>query len=155
MPTNKAQYNRVSTETSVSIAKQDDQNSSVEELIAIDPQVKPRKQYSPRRSFDTAYKARILAAYDACDSSTERAALLRKEGLYHSRITAWRQQQADGKMKTTRSQKKAARIDHLIRENEQLKKKMAQAEAIIEIQKKVSDLLGTHILSHEDNEVIS
>lgn len=94
-------------------------------------------------------------AYDACDNSMERAALLRKEGLYHSRITAWRQQQADGKMKTTRSQKKAERIDHLIRENEQLKRKMAQAEAIIEIQKKVSDLLGTHILSHEDNEVMS
>jgi len=54
-----------------------------------------------------------------------------------------------------KGQKNAARIDHLIRENEQLKKKIAQAEAIIELQKKVSDLLGTHILSHENNEANS
>jgi hypothetical protein len=40
----------------------------------------------------------------------------------------------------------------LVRENEQLKKKLAQAEAIIDLQKKVSELLGTHILPSKDTE---
>ena len=43
--------------------------------------------------------------------------------------------------------------EYAIRENEQLKKKMAQMEAIVELQKKVSDLLGMHILSPENSEV--
>jgi hypothetical protein len=42
-----------------------------------------------------------------------------------------------------------------VRENEQLKKKLAQVEAIIEIQKKISELLGTHILAQESSEVKS
>lgn len=154
MPANKAQLNSISTETLS--PSQDAQDSFNKEITAApDPQVKAKKQYSPRRSFDIAYKVSILAAYDACDSAAQRVALLRKEGLYHSRIIAWRQQQTKGKMSASRSQKKTAKIDHLIRENEHLKKKMAQAEAIIEIQKKVSDLFGTHILSRESNEVIS
>lgn len=146
MPANKAQRNSISREALN--LNQDAQDSFKKEVpVALDPQVKAKKQYSPRRSFDTAYKVRILAAYDACDSATQRVALLRKEGLYHSRITAWRQQQTKGKMNASRSQKKAARIDHLIRENEHLKKKMAQAEAIIEIQKKSPICLG-RISSH-------
>jgi hypothetical protein len=40
----------------------------------------------------------------------------------------------------------------MTREIEQLKKKLAQAQAIIELQKKVSELLGTHILSHDSSE---
>ena len=115
-----------------------------------DPQVKIKKSYSPRRSFDTAYKLRVISAYDACETSADRGSLLRKEGLYHSRIAAWKQQlnhsQQSGKKKNI------LRTDHLVRENEQLKKKLAQAEAIIELQKKVSELLGTHILPVEKNE---
>jgi transposase len=129
---------------------QEEISNSSEKLIPVDPQVNPRKQKAPRRSFDAAYKSRILAAYDCCSDASSRGELLRKEGLYYVRIAAWRKQQADGKNKSTK--KNATRIDHLIRENEQLKKKMAQAEAIIELQKKVSDLLGTHILSLEDGE---
>jgi transposase-like protein len=117
-----------------------------------DPQVKPKKHYSTRRSFDTAYKLRILAAFDACESAVERGTLLRKEGLYHSRITAWRQQFSNSKLTSGEKKSKALRTDHLVRENEQLKKKLAQAEAIIDIQKKVSELLGKHILPNEDTE---
>jgi transposase-like protein len=117
-----------------------------------DPQVKPKKHYSTRRSFDTAYKLRILAAFDACESSVERGALLRKEGLYHSRIAAWRQQFNNSKLNNGKKKSKALRTDHLVRENEQLKKKLAQAEAIIDLQKKVSELLGKHILPNEDTE---
>ena len=55
------------------------------------------KAKSPRRKFTTEYKLKFLAAYEACDNSLARGELLRKEGLYQSRITAWRQQRDAGK----------------------------------------------------------
>jgi hypothetical protein len=116
--------------------------------------VKIKKQSAPRRAFDTAYKTRVIAAYDACENSATRGALLRREGLYHSRISAWKHQQASGKTKLAKGEKKAVRIDHLIAKVARLEKEMAQAKVIIEIQKKVSDLLGIHIHSHESDEMI-
>lgn len=156
MSTNKAQASTVSEKSSSSIAGQSEQNLfSNQKSVPIDPQVKPKKHSVQRRSFDTAYKTRILTAYDACGDAAARGALLRREGLYYARISAWRQQQAHGKINAPKGQKNAVRIDHLIRENEQLKKKMAQVEAIVELQKKVSDLLGMQILSLENSEVKS
>jgi transposase-like protein len=119
---------------------------------AIDTQVKAKKKYATRRTFDTAYKLRILSAYNNCESASERGALLRKEGLYLGRIYAWKKQLENSKLTNKNQARKALRIDHLVRENEQLKKKLAHAEAIIDIQKKISDLLGTHILPVESNE---
>ena len=50
-----------------------------------------------RRTFTAAYKARILAAYDALpEGSPERGALMRRERLYHSHIEHWRKQQKNG-----------------------------------------------------------
>jgi len=117
-----------------------------------DPQVKAINQ--TRRSFTKAYKLKILVAYNACANSSERGALLRREGLYHSRIADWRKEfgAKDGVKKAA---SKTQRTDHLVREVEQLKKKLAQAQAVIDLQKKVSELLGTHVLSHESNEVSS
>ena len=115
----------------------------------IDTQVKIKKKYSTRRSFDTAYKLRILAAYNACESASDRGALLRKEGLYHSRICLWRQQFENYKLTDKKQARNTLRTDHLIRENEQLKKKLAHAEAIIDLQKKISELLGAPILPAE------
>jgi hypothetical protein len=114
-----------------------------------DPQVKATS--TPKRKFTNGYKLKILTAFDACSNALERGALLRREGLYHSRISAWRNQlglSRGGKKNTTKIQ----RTDHMAREIEQLKKKLAQAQAIIDLQKKVSDLLGTHILSHDSSE---
>lgn len=117
---------------------------------ASDPQVRAPRKHKPRRSFTTAYKLRMLAAYDDCSHALERGELLRREGLYHSRIAAWRSQQTAGRLSgSVQRGLSSARVDHLNRENEQLKKKLAQAQAVIELQKKVSDLLGMHILPHE------
>ena len=118
----------------------------------IDTQVKVRKKYSSRRSFDTAYKLRILSAYDACEDSSARGALLRKEGLYHARIHAWKHQLANAKLNNRAKESVAIRTDNLSRENDQLKKQLAQAEAIIDLQKKVSELFTTHILQRENSE---
>ncbi len=120
-----------------------------------DPEVKQKRTYAPRRTYDNAYKARILATFDAFDNPKARSAFLRQEGLYYSRITAWKREQEMVKSKKSKQAKSQPRIDHLAREVAQLKKKLAQAEAIIALQKKVSELLGTHILPHESSEVIS
>jgi transposase-like protein len=147
---------------SATIKNQDDLNLSkvientsppaqITQPLPADSQVKIRKQYSPRRSFDTAYKLRILSAYDACENASDRGALLRKEGLYHSRIYVWKKQLANAKSSDHKKQLTSIRTDNLAKENDQLKKKLAQAEAIIELQKKVSELFTTHILPHEIN----
>ncbi|MDN3358107.1 hypothetical protein [Actinomadura sp. DC4] len=50
-----------------------------------------------RRTFTKAYKAQILAVFDALpEGSSERGALLRKEQLYHSHIEHWRKQARNG-----------------------------------------------------------
>lgn len=116
---------------------------------SIDTQVKIKKKYAPRRSFDTTYKLRILAAYNSCESVSDRGALLRKEGLYHSRIASWKQQFENSKLTDKKQVRNTSRTDHLVRENEQLKKKLAHAEAIIDLQKKISELLGAPILPVE------
>jgi hypothetical protein len=126
--------------------------SEFQVALSTDTQVKPKRSYAPRRRFDAAYKQRILLAYNACSNAAERGALLRREGLYHARIAAWRNDLAGDKLNNKRQASAKLRTDHLVREVEQLKKKLAQAEAIIDLQKKVSELLGTHILPHESNE---
>src|SRR5690348_17215064 len=63
---------------------------AVQNPADINPQVKPAKPYTPRRSYTLAYKERVLAIFEACTSASERSAFLRREGLYYSRICAWR-----------------------------------------------------------------
>lgn len=109
-----------------------------------DPQVKANR--TTKRSFTTAYKLKILTAYEACDNSLSRGELLRKEGLYSSRISTWRKQRDNGKLGSTQKNKLDKKLDKLEHENNQLRKKLAQAEAVIDLQKKVSELLGNHIL---------
>ncbi|QNR82659.1 hypothetical protein [Piscirickettsia salmonis] len=72
-----------------------DDSSSTSEIP--NPQVK-EKQSSPRRSFKTAYKIRILAEYDACSNQLARGELLRKEGLYSSRISTWKRNERLGNL---------------------------------------------------------
>lgn len=137
-------------------SKSESINSQPANQIA-DPQVKPSR-YSQRRSFSPSYKTRILNAYNACPDAASRGSFLRQEGLYHSQICTWRNQQSAQKLKGNKVNKfgsSSPRSDHLARENAQLKKKLAQAEAIIDLQKKVAELFGDHILPHETTEVNS
>ena len=96
-----------------------------------------------RRQFTAAYKLQILQEYDTCKSG-EKGAFLRREGLYSSNITSWRQEQEAG----LQSKKRGPKVDpqvvenaRLQKENESLRKKLKQAELVIEVQKKVSQLL--------------
>ena len=142
--------NELDSSTLQPVVSVDNEQVDADKSVAPDPQVKATG--TPRRKFTNAYRLKILTAYDACSNASERGALLRRESIYSSRITAWRNQLGlnDGGKKAIA---KTARIDHMAREIEQLKKKLAQAQAVIDLQKKVSELLGTHILSHDSSEV--
>jgi transposase len=112
-----------------------------------DPEVVARAR---RRQFTAAYKLRILAEADSCSASGQIGALLRREGLYSSHLTEWRRQRTQGTLAALAPQRRgrpvtaAAEVELtcLRQENERLTRQLAAAEAIIEIQKKVSALLG-------------
>ena len=112
-----------------------------------DPQVVPKAK---RRKFSAEYKLRILAEADACTEHGTIGALLRREGLYSSHLDKWRKQRERGSFEGLRGQKRgrkpdpqAAEIARLQRENEQLRSRLDRAEHIINVQKKLAELLGT------------
>jgi transposase-like protein len=111
-----------------------------------DPEVVVKAQ---RRRFTAAYKQRILQEADACTRQGEVGALLRQEGLYSSHLSMWRRQRAHGELQGLTPAKRGRKADpqaaenaRLQRETERLKAQLARAELIIEVQKKVSQLLG-------------
>src|SRR6185369_12124768 len=116
---------------------------------ARDPEVVAQ---AARRRFSAEYKMKILAQVDNCKNSSEVGALLRREGLYASHITAWRKQRDAGARAALKPQKRgrkqaevnplAREVARLQRENDRLAARLKQAETIIEVQKKVSQLLG-------------
>jgi transposase len=104
-----------------------------------------------RRQFSAAYKARILREADACAGSGHIGALLRREGLYSSHLTEWRRLRARGALEGLAAKKRGKKpsrdgrdreLARLARENARLRRKLAQAEAVIEVQKKLSEILG-------------
>ncbi len=110
-----------------------------------DPEVVPMAR---RRQFSRSYKLRILAELEQCRRG-EVGALLRREGLYSSMLSKWRQQKAAGKLdqpsvsQEQKAEDQAKELRRLQRENARLQAQLAKAEAIIEVQKKLSALLET------------
>lgn len=108
-----------------------------------------------RRRFTAEHKLRILHEADRSTASGQLGALLRREGLYSSLLSSWRQQRDEGTLAgltPKRRGRKANPDAPLIAENERLKRetqrlaaKLRQAETIIEIQKKLSEMLGIHL----------
>jgi len=111
-----------------------------------DPEVPGVPERPKRRRFTTEYKLRILAEADAAPEGGV-GALLRREGLYHSHLVDWRRQRASGTLGTTKPGRrpknpKDAELEALRAENERLRRRVEQAEAVIDVQKKLSRLLG-------------
>lgn len=112
-----------------------------------------------RRRFAAAYKLRLLKEVEALTDSGQIGALLRREGLYSSHLTTWRRQRDAGALQALQPKKRGRRgrrRDPMSQENEQLRRandrlarRLKKAEAIIEIQKKISELLGIP-LSHPE-----
>lgn len=114
-----------------------------------DPEVTPKAR---RRRFSAAYKLRIVKEADACTHKGEIGALLRREGLYSSHLSTWRRARDQGELEGLRPRKRGPKADpdrglrrryeRLERENERLRRRLETAETIIDVQKKVSRLLG-------------
>ena len=128
---------------------QDSSNASTrgkESLSKVDPEVKVKPE---RRQFTAEYKLRILKEADDCTGPGQIGALLRREGLYSSNLTQWRLQRAEGVLQALTPRKRGPKVDPLAEENaalrqrvDRLEAELKRAETIIEVQKKVSELLG-------------
>ena len=121
-----------------------------------DPEVPERAQ---RRKYSAKYKLRILKEFDACNQPGEKGALLRREGLYSSNITHWLRQRDEGGLEGLTPKKRGRKAsgknplaeenDQLRRKNEQLQKRLEKAELIIDVQKKISQILGVPLTDPE------
>jgi transposase len=103
---------------------------------------------SRRRSFTAEYKERIVEEYDSlAHGSTERGALLRREGLYSSHIAEWRKARDVGARQALAPRTKPRRtveqveLERLRRRNEQLEVELGRTKTALEITGKVHALL--------------
>jgi transposase-like protein len=118
---------------------------AMNDAIPPDPEVPERSR--GRRQFSAKYKARVLAEYDALDRSA-RGAMLRREGLYSSLISTWRQQRDQGAHEALSrpagrqpADPRDREIARLKRENERLAAALDKQRRVVEIQGKLSALL--------------
>jgi transposase-like protein len=105
-----------------------------------------------RRRFTAEYKRKVLQEADACTESGQVGALLRREGLYSSHLTTWRQARERGELEGLAPKRRgpaAQAINPLAkelaaerREVARLKAENAKLQIICDVQKKVSQLLG-------------
>lgn len=121
-----------------------------------DPEVTEKAK---RRQFTAEYKQRILAQADECTETGQLGDLLRREGLYSSHLSTWRRQRNAGALsgltpnkrgrKTKPQDPAASEVQRLQAENDRLTERLRQAEAIIDVQKKISEVLGIPPASDE------
>ena len=117
--------------------------------VAPDAEVRER---AARRRFTGEYKLQILREADECAGVGELGALLRREGLYSSHLTTWRRQREHGALVALAPKKRgrptapgsplARRVAELERDKARLERRLKQAEAIIDAQKKLAEILG-------------
>ena len=124
-----------------------------------DPEVVPRAK---RRRFSAEYKLRILEEVEVCGEHGQIGSLLRREGLYSSHLTTWRHQRKQGQLeglspknrgrKPSVDEALAKELAELKRDNQRLENRLQQAETIIEVQKKLSGLLGLTLNENQSDE---
>ena len=124
-----------------------------------DPEVVPRAK---RRRFSAEYKLRILEEAEACSERGQIGSLLRREGLYSSHLTTWRHQRAQGQLEALSPKNRGRKpsvneslvkeLAELKRDNQRLENRLRQAETIIEVQKKLSGLLGLTLNETQSDE---
>jgi len=134
-------------------------NGAGRALAPVDPEV---SQTPVRRRFSAEYKLRILRLADACTEPGSLGALLRREGLYSSNLRTWRRQRDAGTLEALKPKKRGRKphesnpltgeVQRLRKENERLAKRLRQAELIIDVQKKVSQMLGITLESREESD---
>jgi transposase-like protein len=104
-----------------------------------------------RRRFTAEYKLGVIEEAERCRDAEAIGALLRREGLYTSHLSAWRAQRRARALEGLSAKKRgpkvrrdpqARRIEQLEREVERLREELRKAHVIIDVQKKVARLLG-------------
>jgi transposase len=122
-------------------------------VVSAEVNVAPRsKRYTP------AFKARIMEEADRCHAPGELGALLRREGIFFSTLADFRKQKAREERNSKRNptSPKEEVAPHLVkelaaseREIRRLRRELDCATALLELQKKVSDLLGLALAPRE------
>ena len=127
-----------------------------------DPKAHPDPEVvilAKRRRFTAEYKHRIVAEADQAKGSGQIGALLRREGLYSSTLTAWRRERdavvRQGLTPHKRGPKSKRdpvqeQVQKLQKENARLTEQLRKAEIIIDVQKKVGTLLGWPLPTQEE-----
>lgn len=127
----------------------------------------PRAQPDPevvakpvRRQFSAEYRLRILEEADQCTEPGDMGRLLRREGLYSSHLTNWRKARREGSLEGLSSKKRGvkpavrnpldAKVEELEAKVARLEKELSQAHTIIDVQGKVSGLLGLSLNDGKD-----
>ena len=114
-----------------------------------------------RRRFTAEYKERMVREAEGCTQSGQIGALLRREGLYSSLLDKWRRKLAQGgraalvEAKRGRKPKRTpveVENETLRKQNARLERRLKQAETILEIQKKVSEILGVPLARIDERE---
>lgn len=118
---------------------------------AVVPEVEVAEKAS-RRQFSAEYKRKILKEADACTREGEIGALLRREGLYSSHLAVWRAARERGEIAGLLPKKRGPKVAppdprdrkivELERETRRWKSRAERAEALVDLQKKVSQILG-------------
>jgi transposase len=131
--------------------------ASSSRVAAPDPEVVAKPK---RRRFTAEYRLRIVEEADDCSEPGDVGRLLRREGLYSSHLTKWREARRDGALHGLRSKKRGAKpkpINPLapkVRELEakvaRLEKDLHTAHTILDVQEKVAGLLGFSLEDGKD-----
>jgi transposase len=131
--------------------------ASSSRLAAPDPEVVARPK---RRRFTAEYRLRIVEEADRCSEPGDIGRLLRREGLYSSHLTKWREARRDGALRGLRSKKRGAKAKAInplapkVRELEakvaRLEKDLHTAHTILDVQEKVAGLLGFSLEDGKD-----
>ncbi len=107
----------------------------------------PETPRPKRRRFEAGFKLRVLDEWDRATDSLERAAILRREGIYSSMISDWRRQRREGRLVEPAGRPEGrggpsyAELERLQRQNLRLQEQLAKANFVIEVQGKVHALL--------------
>jgi transposase-like protein len=122
----------------------EEENGKVEEGMKTEVVAKAKRRQHPAE-----YKLRILREVEGCKGKGEVGALLRREGLYSSLVSKWREQHECGSLTGLSGKRRGPKVDvnaeeliRLQRENKRLQAQLERAELIMDIQKKVVQLVG-------------
>ena len=125
-------------------------------VVSSNPEVSAK---GSRRRFTAEYKLGILKLADSCTEPGSLGALLRREGLYSSNLNTWKRQRDQGILSGLSPKKRGRKDtgrdpllvenDKLRKENDHLARRLRQAEIIIDVQKKVSQILGIPLSTEE------